>query len=54
MQTSKGLMMSQIYSILTNDGPPLVVKLMKVLGVQNILKLNDMNQDYTIVNNCLV
>ncbi len=47
-----GLMTSRIRSILTNDGSQLV-ELVKVPGVQNILKLYDMNQDYTIVNNCL-
>ncbi len=45
-----GLMTSQIRSILTNDGPPLV-ELVKVPRVQkNILKLYDTNQDYTIIN----
>ncbi len=49
-----GLMMSQICSILTNDGPPLV-KLVKVPRVQkNILNLYNTNKDYTIVNICLV
>jgi hypothetical protein len=49
-----GLMTSQIRSILTNDGPPLV-ELVKVSRVQNnILKLYDTNQDYTRVNNCLI
>ena len=47
-----GLMTSRIRSILTNDGPPLV-ELVKVPRVQNILKLYNTNQDYTIVNNCL-
>ncbi len=40
-----GLMTSQIHSILTNDGPPLV-ELVKVPRVQNILKSYNMNQDY--------
>jgi hypothetical protein len=53
IQTSIGLMTSQICSILTNDSPPLV-ELVKVLQVQNILKLYHTNQDYTIVNNCLL
>ncbi len=49
-----GLMTSRIRSILTNDGP-LLVELVKVPWVQkNILKSYDTNQDYTIVNNCLV
>ncbi len=53
MQTSIGLMMSQIWSILTNDSPPLV-ELVKVLRVQNIQKSYDTNQDYKIVKNCLI
>jgi hypothetical protein len=48
-----GLMTSQICLILTNDSPPLV-ELVKVPPVQNILKSYNTNQDYTIVNNCLV
>ncbi len=49
-----GLMTSQIRSILINDGPPLV-ELVKVPRVQkNILKSYDTNQDYTIINNCLI
>ncbi len=39
-----GLMTSRISLILTNDGPPLV-ELVKVPGVQNLLKSYDTNQD---------
>ncbi len=53
MQTWIGLMTLRIWSVLTNDGPPLV-ELVKVLRVQNILKLYDRVQDYTILNNCPV